>query len=186
MFGMAKVTCIQCRVDPQTKSAFRAFAASQGLNESALLTRWIDNALRVAGSRERSIGDSIEPVGPSSRVYVRLRPEDLQLLRARVAARGMPAATYVSMLVRVHLRGLPPLPDKEYGALQGAVAALSMVGRNLNQIARVANQTQRIEDFSNADLQGLLRLVFGVKDRFKELMAANTASWENGHDRTHR
>ena len=45
-----------------------------------------------------------------ARFSVRLAPEDRILLSGRAAARRMPSATYVSVLVRLHLRNLTPLP----------------------------------------------------------------------------
>jgi len=50
------------------------------------------------------------------------------------------------MLVRSHLRNVPPLPDRELTELRNAVGALGAVGRNLNQIVRVAHQTGRSKD----------------------------------------
>ena len=49
---------------------------------------------------------------------IRLRPDDQILLRDRAAARGMPPATYVSVLTRAHLRSLAPLPKEELLALK--------------------------------------------------------------------
>src|SRR6185295_19543326 len=79
------------------------------------------------------------------RIYVRLSADDHRLLIERAAARGMAAATYASFLLRAHLRALAPLPDRELAALTAAVSALGAIGRNLNQIARVANLTGRVE-----------------------------------------
>jgi hypothetical protein len=83
-----------------------------------------------------------EPRG--ARLTVRLLPEDRLLLRARAAARGMPAATYVSSLVRAHLRTLAPLPREELAELRHSIAELSAVGRSLNQFARALNQDARV------------------------------------------
>ena len=183
---MAKITCVQCRVDPATKLAFRLFAETQGTTESALLQRWVNAAARSINFEEPSLGQPIECPGKSARVYVRLRPDDLVLMRGRAAARGMATATYVSMLVRVHLRGFPPLPDREFAALKRCVAELAMVGRNLNQIARVANQRGRIEGLSMPDLRTMLRLLEALRDHFKGLINANIKSWETGHEEAPR
>jgi hypothetical protein len=51
----------------------------------------------------------------------------------------MAPATYASVLTRVHLRSLAPLPREELLALKRTVAELWAIGRNLNQIARAAN-----------------------------------------------
>ena len=52
----------------------------------------------------------------------------------------MAAATYVSVLVRAHLRQLTPLPEEELRALNRVVAELGAIGRNLNQMARATHQ----------------------------------------------
>jgi hypothetical protein len=96
---------------------------------------------------------AVEPIGPRARVYVRLRRGDHTLLRDRDTARGLAAATYVSMLVRTHLQNVPPLPDRELSELRNAVGALGAVGRNLNQIARVAHQTGRVEGLTTRTLE---------------------------------
>ena len=79
-----------------------------------------------------------------SRLTIRLAADDQGLLRERASARGMPAATYVSVLVRSHLRGLERLPSEERRALKESVAQLAAIGRNLNQIAKVYNQGGRV------------------------------------------
>ena len=82
------------------------------------------------------------------------------------------------MLVRTHLRGMPPLPDRELAALRHAAGALGAVGRNLNQIARVAHRTGRVEGITTAGLRAMLVAFEGLRVRFKRLIEANIASWE--------
>jgi hypothetical protein len=60
------------------------------------------------------------------------------------------------------------------------------IGRNLNQIARVANQTGRLGGPSVDDLHQMLRACEVLRDHIKGLVNANTASWETGYDETHR
>jgi hypothetical protein len=88
------------------------------------------------------------------------------------------------MLVRTHLQSVPPLPDRELAELRNAVAALSAVGRNLNQIARLAHQTGRVEGLTTADLRAMLAAFEGLRAHFKSLIEANVASWETGHAKT--
>jgi hypothetical protein len=56
----------------------------------------------------------------------------------------MPSATYVSVIVRAHLRNLAPMPKDELVALKRSVAELGAIGRNLNQLARAANGGDRV------------------------------------------
>jgi hypothetical protein len=48
----------------------------------------------------------------------------------------MPSATYVSVLVRSHLRGVAPLPKDELLALKRSIADLGVVVRYLQQILK--------------------------------------------------
>lgn len=103
MFDMAASPCIQCRIDPQIKLRLPAIAVERGLTESAVLKRLVVAAVGVAPAINAKVL-AIESVGPRARVYVRLRCSDHALLRERAAGRGLASATYVSMLVRTHLR----------------------------------------------------------------------------------
>jgi hypothetical protein len=116
---------------------------------------------------------------------VRLLPDDQRLLRERSAARGLPAATYVSALVRAHLHQLTPLPTAELAALKRATAELGIIGRNLNQIARAANDG-RVAGPSREDLRALLRACEGLRTHVAALIAKNLSSWEAGYDQTSR
>ena len=94
----------------------------------------------------------------------------------------MAAATYASILLRAHLRALRPLPDREVAELKRSVAALGVIGRNLNQIARVANQTGKVQGPSAADLRAWLRALEALRNYVKALVRANAESWETGND----
>jgi hypothetical protein len=111
---------------------------------------------------------------------IRLRPDDQILLRERAAARGMPAATYVSVLTRAHLRSLAPLPTEELLALKSTLAELGSIGRNLNQIARAANQGQLVTSPGRDDLTAMLSVCGTLRDSLKRVLLVNLKSWEQG------
>jgi predicted DNA binding CopG/RHH family protein len=126
---MAAEAFIQCRVTVETKEKVRTLAARQQLSESALLQRLIDLMLQTAGvGAQEPIDDDVKSPR-DARVTIRLRGEDQALLHARAAARGMPSATYVSVLTRAHLRKLTPLPKEELLALKRTVSELGRIGR---------------------------------------------------------
>jgi hypothetical protein len=166
-------------VNHETKTRFAAVARHQGLSDSALLKRLIDTMLQAGNAADGAAtgGRVVRP----SRFSIRLRPDDQLLLRERAAARGMPAATYVSVLTRAHLRSLSPLPKEELLALRRTVSELGSIGRNLNQIARAANQGERTSGPSREDLRAILRVCEGLRDHVKGLLSANIKSWEQGH-----
>jgi hypothetical protein len=179
MCPMAGNTHLSTWVDADTKQRFSSAAARQGLSESALLKRLIEQMLAAGPAAP------IAPVVPvdlrDARVTVRLVPEDRALLRERAAARMMPAATYVSMLVRTHLRQLAPLPDRELAALRSAVNELAVLGRNLNTIARAFQQDRREVVPGKQEVYAMLEICEGLRDYFRELIKANLVSWEVGH-----
>jgi hypothetical protein len=181
MCDMAKDAYIQCRVDAATKFAVGELADRYDLSESSLLVRWVKAGLGASAVTPSSIAPPVRPAGKVVRVSVRLRGEDQALLKERASARGMPVATYLSILVRTHLRGLPPLPDRELVELKRAVAAVNEIGRNVNQIARVANQSGQVVGLTRSDLRAMFPVFTTLREHFKALINANAASWETGH-----
>ena len=134
--------------------------------------------LQGAGTLDSDIAEQGGAVPRNARLFVRLRPDDHVLLRERAATRGMAAATYASIVLRTHLRGVARIPDREFAELKRSVAELGAIGRNLNQIARVANATGRVTGPNRQDLQALLRACSALRDHVKELVRANASSWE--------
>ncbi len=99
----------------------------------------VDASLVSVGAAPPPV-EAVEPVAASGRISVRLLPDDLLWVRERAVSRSLPTSTYISLLVRAHLRSLAPLPNEELAALKRSVAELGAIGRNLNQIARHLNQ----------------------------------------------
>jgi hypothetical protein len=176
---MSDCTQLKTWVNRETKTRFAAIARHQGISDSALLKRLIDTMLQAGNAADVAATDG--RAGRVSRFSIRLRPDDQILLRERAAARGMPAATYVSVLTRAHLRSLSPLPKEELLALKRMVSELGSIGRNLNQIARAANQGERASGPSREDLRAILKVCEGLRDHVKRLLSANIKSWEQGY-----
>jgi predicted DNA binding CopG/RHH family protein len=164
----------------EAKQRFASAAARQSLSESALLKRLVEQMLASA-----EIGDVAEAVAPldrrDARLTVRLVPEDRALLRERAAARTMPVATYVSVLVRSHLRGLAPLPDRELSSLQAAVRELAAIGRSLNTMARLLQQDARQAVPGRQEVLAMLRICEALRDYVRAFIKANLISWDIGN-----
>lgn len=191
---------IKTRVSPDTKARVSEEAQRELLTESIWLRRVVGAALARApesGNRlSRRAVDGILNEDPRhgqrrdaagtarKRLYVRLRHDDLLILQERAEGRGMPASTYIAALVRAHLRVLAPLPREELAALKRSIAELGSLGRNLNQIARIAHQTGRITGPARDDLRSMLKICEAMREHIKALVRANVASWESGHAET--
>ena len=189
---MGATEVLTTRVTPEIKERVIGVVRDEFLTESIWLRRLILRELQATSSTDtvpphrgngsnavrRRCSKRREPV---SNLYVRLPNEDRILLHERAAARGMASATYVSVLVRAHLRSLAPLPKDELVALKRAVSELGAVGRNLNQIARAANQGARVGGVGHDEFRAILKICGALRDHTKDLIKANSASWTSGH-----
>ena len=185
---------LKARVSPEIKFRVKAVAERDFQSEAGWLKRlvlreiWACDAAQGGGGETSPAGGNCRPSraargpkGGGKPMLVRLRIEDRLLLDARAEARGMPPATFASVLLRSHLRKLTPLPKDEFLALKRSVALLASIGRNINQIAKAANQGSRIPDPGGAEFRAMLKICVALRDNTKALLKANETSWEMGH-----
>ena len=175
---MGGSTHVSTWVSAETKQRFASAAARQGLSESALLKRLIELMLAAGAGDQGALPAPVRL--RDARVTIRLVGDDQALLRERAAARAMPAATYVSSLVRAHLRQVAPLPDRELAVLRATVNELAAVGRNMNTMTRLLHQDSRQAGPGREDLRMMLRVCEALRDHFRGLIKANLVSWEVG------
>ena len=181
---MSDSTHLMTWVTRDTKTRFATLARDQGSTTSALLKRLVDAALVPTTASKSPLQENVGPLVATGRVSIRLLSDDLLMLRERAKVRAMPTSTYVSLLVRSHLRALTPLPTAELVVLKRSIAEISAIGRNLNQIARGVNQGERSTGPSTADLHALLRALDGLRVHIKALINANLSSWQTGYEKT--
>lgn len=178
---MAAEAFIHLRVTQETKSRLRVLAKRENQSESALLKQLLNVVLRGVGDEVRFASEREESANRQARLSIRLQAGDHLLLRERAEGRSMPAATYVSVLVRAHLRSLSPLPKGELLALKGSIAKLASIGRNINQIAKVANEGGRLPGSVREEFRAMLKICEALRDNTKALLKANVTSWSVGH-----
>lgn len=181
---MAAEAFIQCRVPQATKAALRAAAERQQITESALLKRMLQVVLHSADPDSDVAGagraDAADRASRQARLYVRLTPNDRLLLEARAAARCLAPATYAAVLLHAHLRALTPVPEAELRSIRQATRELAAIGRNLNQIARVAHQGGAGMGTSRENLFAMLKICEALRDHFRAYVSTNLSSWESG------
>jgi uncharacterized protein (DUF1778 family) len=180
---MSESAFIGFRVTPEVKALLQAVADREQVSVSAVARQLVETMLR---SQLLPSAVRVEPTDQPSRdarLSIRLDPEDRMMLTSRAAARGMRSATYVSVLVRAHLRNLTPLPAGELAALKRSIAELRALGNNLNQMARAIHQGGHAIP-GRAELGAMLKIAEGLRDHFKALLIANEKSWSQGHAET--
>jgi hypothetical protein len=176
---MSKTRILRTRVPATTHTVVEAIARQQQLTESAWLRRLIETTLQSSGVVLPAESEDEPP--RQARLTIRLLPDDQALLHARARARGMPTATYASVVIRSHLRGVAPLPTVERALLNQSIGQLGAIGRNLNQLARLANQGRKDVGPSREDLRTLLRACEALRNHVRQIVDANLRSWEAGH-----
>lgn len=178
---MANTQFLRVRIPPEKKLRIQAIASAHQINESIWVRQVVDRALAQDSSVEPS-SESTRPTGRrSKRLYVRLDRNDQILLVERAAARAMQPATYVAVLLRAHLRKLSPLPVAELVALKRAVAELTAIGRNLNQIAAAINRTQKTNLPGRSEVLAMLKICEALRDHMRGIIKTNIQSWAIGY-----
>ena len=182
LWHMIATQLISAHVSQGMKARFRSLAEQQEMTQAALLKQLIDSAVRCAGDTEtHALKSPVRRVG-GTRTYALLHPDDKRLLTERAASRHMGAATYISVLVRAHLRNLAPLPKAELMALKQSVAELGAIARPLNQMIRSADQRAGMARPTREDLLATLKVCEALRNHTKELLKANAHSWRTGYE----
>jgi len=183
---------LKAHVSPEIKLQAKAVADREFLSEAAWLKRLVLREIRAfdganGDGREPSRGEVIRRSvsearghGDGKPILVRLRSEDRLLLDARAEARGIRSATYVSVLIRSHLRMLAPLPKDELLALKRSIAELATIGRNINQIAKAVNKGGMAPGSVREEFRAMLKICEAQRDNTKALLKANEISWQTG------
>ena len=187
---------LKAHVSPDIKLRAKAIADREFLSEAAWLKRLVLREIRTydgtqasserepcrAGSINRPSREARGTLGCGGKpILVSLRGEDRLLVDARAEARGMRPATYVSVLIRSHLRQLAPLPKDELLALKRSIGELASIGRNVNQIAKAVNEGGRAPGSVREEFRAMLKICEALRDNTKALLTANLTSWETGH-----
>ena len=181
----------------EMKRRVHELAEQQFITESIWLRQVVAAALRDAAPNDTAVSRTVPAVHATDRnevaeaggerrrdvcMSIRLRPEDRRLLQERAQARNMRSSTYVSVLVRAHLRHLTPLHEEKLLALKQSVAELGAIGRNLNQLARAAACGDRVAgDVKEAWCVAMLKVCEAMRAHVKALIRTNVSSWEVGY-----
>jgi hypothetical protein len=82
-------------------------------------------------------------VGSRSRISLRLRPDDIHLLRERATGQQLSMSSWAGSIVRTHVQGRTPIPNAENAVLKLSIAEVTAIGRELNEMGRGLNTGER-------------------------------------------
>jgi hypothetical protein len=73
------------------------------------------------------------------------------------------------------------LPKDELLALKRSISELVAIGRNANQLARVANEGGRLPGSVRDDLRAMVTVCEALRDHTRGLLKTNLNSWQSGY-----
>lgn len=170
---------LQTRCSVQTKDRFRGLASSEGLTSSMLLRRMVAAVLmrRSANAGALPIGETRGGQGgKGDRVWLRLRPGEIEAIRALAEPEGYSAQAWIVRQLRHRLVGAVPFAREELNELRDAIRELGAVGRNLNTLLHVLHRSDRVLD----DMLDLRALSERVEKLHKEVVATVARATHRG------
>ncbi len=119
----------------------------------------------------------------NDRLTLRLRPGDRALAEARASACRMKTASYLSMLIRTHVRGGPVMPPGELDQLKAVAGHLGAISRQLRALgeARVGSAGTTPSTAMEARVMEVGDLVENVRESVAAVVRTNLMSWEAGN-----
>ena len=167
------------RVEPATKTRFRAMAQARGLSESELL-----RAVVLAVTGEDSLPSPATPDRPapetteSNRMTVRLPRFLLDATQARAKSQGMAPSRWVAALVQSNLSRQPVMTEAELLELRASNRELAAIGRNLNQVAKALNESFHQSDRVKIEtLNALAASLEQQRQSIRDLVRASQQTW---------
>jgi phosphate uptake regulator len=175
------------RVPDVIARRFEAHSRRQG-GKSAVLRRLVDEAVGVpeaalangAGSALPAISAAL---GPSTKVTLRLREEEVTQIVALAERRGMSRTQWITSLLRARLGVEHPQTGDERVALRAIARELNRIGGNVNQIARAANTAARSNQPVSVDVGSLADLSAAVEEAtaaLRQALGRSAGYWDTG------
>ena len=156
---MAKLETIRARVEPDIKLRFSELAKQQGLSESELLRSIVLDLTNQGTPAVQSIKIDTEHL-ELERLSIRLPRFLMQAAKQNAKTKGMAISRWVSALVQANLTGQPIMTTEEIIVLQASNRELTAIGRNINQIAKVLNESfYRVEQVKMETLNELMQVI---------------------------
>ena len=162
----------------ETKARFQALATAEGISESLLLRRMVATVVAQSGNtRHRSVETRGGRGGQGGQIKLRLRPAEVQAVRALAETEGYSAQAWIVRLLRYRLEGAIPFGREELEVQRAAIRELSAVGRNLNTITHRLLSSGQFEG-GNLKLEALAKAVEQLR---REMIAIVTRATHRAH-----
>jgi hypothetical protein len=183
-----KTVALNIRIHPAKKAALIALAEKQRTDVTKLVLPQIDRLLEtdvndlppppvIAPDDELDIGESID-----TRISFWPLPGDKSHISQYAAARMMKLGTVMKLILRGWITKNVPMPREELAALAVTSNQLAAIGRNLNQLVKLAHAGHWPDSNELVDMLGETRhLTNQASAEIDAVVKSNLMSWENDH-----
>lgn len=162
------------------KPHWEAHCRREGVSASDAVRQLVADALSATCGDDTgsSYPASLDDVGPRQRIEIRLTRGELDALRVLADAAGLSVNRWIVAMIRVHLTGEPQLGEHEVAVLAESNYQLASIGRNLNQVARVLNESPtKAGQPASMAVESLKIAVHSHLERVVEVLRANLDRW---------
>lgn len=159
------------RLPGELLGRWKALAASRGMTPAKWQVYVMKQVLDGEGSHVGLPLPSAE--AKTGRLHIKLRPDELALVRKAAATEGYTLAGWVAALIRARLKQAPYLVRDELDALHALSNQLRAVGRNINTAVRRLHAEGKWSP-RDQPMKRVLALVEDVQERLGNLQETAT------------
>lgn len=161
------------------KQPWLDYCKGRGVTPSEAFRQIVAKLTATAGSAQPK-SDESDAGTKKIRKEVRLTKGELHRAEVLAKGEGFSLNRWIVALINARLEGAPQLGQQELEGLARSNLQMLAIGRNLNQLARAANQGIAVQRNGRADLIEELRTaVMQHTGKVARVMSANIARWRH-------
>ena len=182
-----KTIYLHVRINPEKKEALVALAKKQGMDLTALVLGHLDKLLHE-GISDLPEPPTVDPEGQDDELVMAGNvnfwplPGDEKFIKHYAATRSLTTSTAMRLILRSWRTKNPPLPKNELSLLAVTSNQLAAIGRNLNQLVKLAHsgvspQQDRVIGLIDQAREEMQR----ASETIDDIVRTNQTSWESDY-----
>lgn len=175
---MIKKPQIKTQISSEIKTKFQNLAKTKGLTEAEFLRKLVIDAI---GEMEEKIGQEPKELNSElDRLTIRLPKFLMGVVKEKAKAKGMVKSRWIKSLVQANLTNHTVMTDNEVLVLRESNRELAAIGSNINQIAKVINQSfYKAESLKIEKLNEVMNVINNNRKALKELIRVSKDYWKS-------
>lgn len=175
-----KTVALNLRIHPDKKTALATMAIKQRLSLSGLVLPQIERLLEE-GIKDLPAPLEIDTEGHfplTGQISFRPLPGDEQHVKRYAATRKLKPGAVIKLLLRTWITKNAPMPKNELALLSTTSNQINAIGRNLNQLVKLAHSRDIYQPEALAELlQETLLFTRQASQEIDDIIKTNLDSW---------